>query len=102
MNPSQWSSLKGTVEKWAKGRRLEVVESLKLQPPRPEATQGKVKSKELEAEMKEKLEGLTPQKAEERYNYLQSKLFSELTDAEYDERLALAQTLSEKSKAPKQ
>src|ERR1022692_3537589 len=30
MNPSQWSGLKGTVEKWAKGKRLEVVESLKL------------------------------------------------------------------------
>jgi len=102
MNPSQWSSLKGTVEKWAKGRRLEVVESLKLQSPRPEAPQVRVSSKNQEAEVKKKLESLTPQEAQERFNYLQSKPFSELTDTEYDERLALALSLSEKAKAPKQ
>jgi hypothetical protein len=102
MNPSQWSRIRDTVEGWAKGRRLEVVESLKLQTPRPEATQGKVNPKEEETELKKKLEGLTPQKADDRYNYLQSKPISELTDAEYDERLALAQGLAEKVKVPKE
>jgi len=97
MNPSQWSSLKDTVEKWARGRRIEVIESLRLQPARPEARQGSVKPKELEADVKKKLEKLTPQKAEERYNYLQGKSVSELTDAEFEERLALAQRRSEKS-----
>jgi hypothetical protein len=108
MNPSQWAHLKGTVEKWAKGRRLDVVESLKLQS-RPEATQEKAKPKELDeegkkkldAEVKKKLETLTPQKAEERYNYLQSKSVTELTDAEFEERLALAQRGSGKDKATK-
>lgn len=99
MNPSQWSGLRGMVEKWAKGRHLEVEESLKLLSPRPEEPQRKANTREQEAELKKRLEGLTPQKAQERYNYLQSKPFSELTDEEYEERLALAQTLSEKSKS---
>ena len=42
---------------------------------------------------------MTLTEAEARYNYLQGKAFSELTDDEYEERLALAQSLSEKSKA---
>ena len=96
MNPSQWSSLRDTVEKWAKGRRIEVVESLKLQLPRPEAAQVKAEPKEVEANVKKRLEGLTPQKAEERYKYLQSKSVSELTEAEFEERLALAQRASKK------
>jgi hypothetical protein len=97
MGSSQWSILRGTVEKWAKGKRLEVVESLKLQSPIPEVTRGEVNPKEVEAQVKKKLEGLTPQKAEERYNYLQSRPISELTDAEIEERLALAQRKPEKS-----
>lgn len=101
MNPSQWSSLRGTVEKWAKGRHLEVEESLKIQSLRPEAPQRTANTREHEVELKRRLEGLTPQEAQERYNHLQSKSFSELTDEEYEERLALAQTLSEKSKASK-
>jgi hypothetical protein len=96
MDPSQWSSLRGTVEKWAKGRGLEVVESLKLQSPRFEAKQEKVNPKELEAEVKKKLDKMTPQKAEERYKYLQSRPISELSDAEIEERLLLAQRPSEK------
>jgi hypothetical protein len=100
MNPSQWSSLRDTVEKWAKGRQMEVVESLELQP-RPEATREGAKSNELEAEAKKKLESLTPHEAEERYNYLLGKSVSELTDAEFEERLALAQRGSGKAKGPK-
>jgi hypothetical protein len=96
MSPSQWSSLRDTVEKWAKGRRLAVVESLKLQPM-PEAAQEKVSPEKVDAEVKKRLEGLTPQKAEERYKYLQSKSVSELTEAEFEERLALAQRASKKS-----
>jgi hypothetical protein len=102
MNPSQWSNLRGTVEKWAKARNLEIEESLKIQSPRPEAPQRRANTREQEAELKKRLEGLTPQEAEARYNYLQTKPFSELTDAEYEERLALAQTLSEKRKASRQ
>jgi len=99
MSPSQWSSLRDTVEKWAKGRQMEVVESLELQP-RPEATQEKAKPNEPEAEAKKKLEGLTPKEAEERYNHLLGKSVSELTDAEFEERLALAQRTSGKAKGP--
>lgn len=102
MNPSQWSSLRGTVEKWAKGRSLEVEESLEIRSPRPEAPQRKANTGEQEAALKKRLGGLTPREAEERYNHLQTKPFSELTDAEYEERLALAQTLSEKPKSSKQ
>lgn len=108
MNPSQWSSLRDTVEKWAKGKHMEVVESLELKPE-SEVTEEEAKSNELEAEAKKKLEveakkkleGLTPQEAEERYNYLLGKSVSELTDAEFEERLALAQRASGKAKAPK-
>jgi len=100
MNPSQWSSLRDTVEKWAKGRQMEVVESLVVQP-RPEAPQEKAKPNELEAEAKKRLESLTPQEAEERYNYLLGRSVSELTDAEFEERLALAQRASGKAKGPK-
>lgn len=49
-------------------------------------------------EVKKKVEALSPQMAEERYNYLLSKSLSELTDAEYEERLALAEKLSDKPK----
>ncbi|MDA4113751.1 MAG: hypothetical protein OK474_06870 [Thaumarchaeota archaeon] len=100
MNTLQWSSLRGTVEKWAKGRHLEVVESLKLQSTRSEETQVRADPKELEAEVKKKLERLTPETAEERYKYLQSRPISELTEAEFNERLALAQR-SDKVKPPK-
>jgi len=52
-------------------------------------------------ELKRKLDSLSPQMAEERYKYLSSRPIGELTDAEYDERLALAQKVSGKhSKAP--
>jgi hypothetical protein len=100
MNPSQWSSLRATVEKWAKGKRMDVVESLELQS-RPEATEEKAKPNELEAEAKKKLDSLTPREAEERYNHLLSKSVSELTDAEFEERLVLAQRTSGKAKGPK-
>lgn len=99
LSPAQWASLRGTVERWARGRNLEIEESLKIQSPRLEAPEVKANAREQEAQLKRRLEALTPQMAEERYNYLQSKPFSELTDEEYDERLALAETLSKKSKA---
>jgi hypothetical protein len=91
MKPSEWSTIKAVVEKWAGGRQLKVVESLKL-----ESTQSaKLESDEEEAdrlsEVKKKLDSLTPEMAEQRYNYLQSRPIGELTDAEYDERLELAQ-----------
>ncbi len=91
MKPSEWSSLKGVVEKWASGKQLKVVESLRLQSLQP--TKGESKEKEVDrsAEVKKKIDSLTPQMAEQRYNYLQSRPIGELTDAEYDERLALAQ-----------
>ena len=95
MNVLQWSSLKGTIEKWAKGKRMEVVESLRLQPLGPEIAPETADPKEVKEDVKKRLEGLTPQMAEERLNYLQSKPFSELTDAEYEERLALAQDINQ-------
>jgi hypothetical protein len=97
MNSLLWSSIKGTVEKWGKGRNLQLVESLKLQPREPEPAQERADPKELQAEVKKKLDSLTPQSAEERYNYLQSKPLTELSDAEIEERLALAQRKLEKS-----
>ncbi len=62
----------------------------------PEATREVVDWKGLEVEAKKKLDGLTPQMAEERYDYLSKRPISELTDAEYEERLALAEKLSER------
>jgi len=63
----------------------------------PDATREEVDWKGLEEEVKKKLDGLTPQMAEERYDYLSTKPISELTDAEYEERLALAEKLSERA-----
>ena len=51
-------------------------------------------------ELTKKLESMSPEEAEERYNYLNAKSISELTDEEYEERLALAQKLSEKQTEP--
>jgi hypothetical protein len=62
-----------------------------------DATREAVDWKGLEQDVKKKLDGLTPQMAEERYNYLSSRPISELTDAEYEERLALAEKLSERA-----
>lgn len=101
LRPVQWASLRGTVEKWARDRNLEIEESLKIKAPVPEEPQAKEKAAEQQEEMKKRLAGLTLQEAEARFNFLQSKPFSELTDAEYEERLALADTLSQKSKAAK-
>jgi len=98
MSLVQWSSVRGTVEKWARGRKLEVEESLKIHSAAPEPSQAEPPSREKQAELKKRLEAMTPKEAEARYNYLQGKPFSELTDEEYDERLALADTLSKKSK----
>src|SRR5580658_8509370 len=67
MDLSQWSGLKDTVEKWAKGRQLDVVESLRLQPQKPEAAPQKQEDRaKLEAEVNKKLEDLSPDKAEAR------------------------------------
>jgi hypothetical protein len=91
LKPSEWSSLKGTVEKWASGKQLKVVESLKLQPLEP-TKKDESNEKEVErlSEVKKKLDSLTPEMAEQRYNYLQNLPIGELTDEEYDERLELA------------
>ena len=53
--------------------------------------------KKLEEEVKRKLDGITPQMAKERYDYLSRKQISELTDAEYEERLKLAEELSKRA-----
>jgi type II secretory pathway component PulL len=101
LRPAQWASLRGTVENWARTRNLEIEESLKIQAPVPEDPQAKEVAKEQQAEVKKRLAGLTLEEAEARFNFLQSKPFSELTDSEYEERLALAETLSQKSKGSK-
>jgi hypothetical protein len=61
------------------------------------AAQEEADWKRLEEVVKKKLDGLTPQMVEERYDYLSTKPISELTDAEYEERLALAEKLSERA-----
>jgi hypothetical protein len=121
VDPSQWSGVTATVEKWARGKNLEVVASMRLQyhkgegaPPRTESKgeprgepKGEQKADEsaadprvLAADAKKKVDGLTPEKAEARYLYLSSKPLGELTDAEYQERITLAQRSFEK-KSPK-
>jgi len=61
-----------------------------------EATPEAVDWKKLEEEVKKKVDGFTRQMAEERYDYLSRKPITDLTDAEYGERLALAKKLSER------
>jgi hypothetical protein len=65
--------------------------------PAVESTEDQEDDRRSEEELKEKLDGLSPQEAEERYSYLNGKSISELTDAEYEERLALALKLSDKA-----
>jgi hypothetical protein len=101
LRPAQWASLRGTVENWARAKNLEIEESLKIKAPVPEDPQAKERAKEQQAEVKKKVASLSLEEAEARFNFLQSKPFSELSDAEYEERLALAETLSQKSKGAK-
>ena len=49
----------------------------------------------LEEEAKGKIQGLPPEVAVERYNFLKGKSITELTESEYAERLALAESLSQ-------
>ena len=100
MKSLEWSILKGAVEKWAKGRQLRVVESLTLQSLQPTKIESKEKEGESMDELRKRVDSLTPQAAEQRYNYLQSKPIGELTDAEYDERLELAQWDFKKGRKP--
>jgi len=70
--------------------------------PTTESRQDDADARRSEEELKEKLDELSPKEAEERYDFLNGKSISELTDAEYEERLALALKLSEKAAgAPK-
>lgn len=61
-----------------------------------DATREQVDWRKLEEEVKKKLESLTPQEAERRYDDLSRRPISELTDEEYQQRLALAEKLSER------
>ena len=101
MGQSEWANVRAEVEKWAKGRRLEVVESLRVQYPKTEPAKPEVDPRTLKEEAKKKVDRLTPQTAEDRYRYLSSKPISELTDAEIQERLELAQRPLDKDKASK-
>lgn len=101
LNPSEWSNIRTAAEKWAKGRNLEVSESIRFYFNRPEPTQQKPEPTVDKAELKKRLDTLSPEKAEERYKYLSSKPFSELTEAEYQERLELAQRELGKPKGSK-
>ena len=64
--------------------------------PAPEAPHEEVDQKASMEELKKRLDSLSPQMAEERYEYLSAKRLGELTDAEYEERLALVERLSKK------
>jgi len=89
--------VKGAVEKWARGRQLNIDETMKLVNDMPAAVEESESEEEIEKrvqsekELKKKIDNLTPEMAQERYDYLQSKPIGELTDEEYDERLELAQ-----------
>ncbi|MDG6925692.1 MAG: hypothetical protein JRN09_03980 [Nitrososphaerota archaeon] len=103
MNAAQWLGVAGVVEKWAKGRQLDVVQSLRV--VRPQATQphdagpaDAEKTARLEADAKKRVEVLSPEEAEERYSYLSSKPLTELTEEESQERLLLAQRTYGKTK----
>lgn len=104
MSLAQWLGIVGVVEKWAKGRELETVQSLKvLKAPEPEEQvdnepASAEETSRLEAEAKKKVDGLSSDKAEERYIYLSNKPLTELTDEEFQERLLLAQRTSGKKK----
>jgi hypothetical protein len=94
MKEPQWIRIKGTVEKWARGRQMNINETMKLletESPSAESDQEIKKRSQSEKELKARIDALTPEMARERYNYLQSKPIGELTDDEYDERLELAQ-----------
>lgn len=109
MRESEWSNIKAEVERWAKEKGLESSDVLKLQPRKAEQTQSKAEPKkepamdpeEIKAEVKKRLDSYTPEKAEERYNYLLSKPLMELNDVDYQERIALAARPSVKTKDQK-
>jgi hypothetical protein len=97
MNLAQWLGVVGIVEKWAKSRQLDVVQSLRVvepvQPgPQPGAEPASAEeTSKLEAEAKKRVNDLSSDKAEERYDYLSSKPLTELTEEEFQERILLAQ-----------
>jgi len=96
MKPFEWARLVDIVEKWASKKQMKVDESLKLQFIESETREDKDKAQidksQIDAsQLKKKLDSLSSEMAEQRYNYLQSKPISELTDEEYEERLILAQ-----------
>ena len=62
--------------------------------------QDEAEAERAQRELNQRLDGLSQEQAEERYNYLNSKSIGELTDDEYEERLALASRLSDKSTDP--
>lgn len=104
MSLAQWLGIVGVVEKWARGRELETVQSLRVQkPPEPEELvddrpASAEDTSKLEAEAKKKVDDLSSDKAEERYIYLSNKPLTELTDQEFQERLLLAQRTTGKKK----
>jgi hypothetical protein len=97
MKELEWIRIKGAVEKWARGRQLSIGETMKLSEKATPAVEDSENKEEIERrssfeeELKKKIDSLTPEMARERYDYLQSKPISELTDEEYEERLKLAQ-----------
>jgi len=71
--------------------------------PSPESAASEAAHEEVDKEeVKKQVAAMSPQTAEERYDYLLSRPISELTDAEYTERLALVERLTEKQRKPKQ
>jgi hypothetical protein len=78
-------------------------EGERVEPAKKETSPTATEHEEVDKEdVKKKVQALSPQMAEERYNTLQARPISDLTDAEYAERLALVERLTEKKKEPKQ
>ena len=101
LTASEWSNIRAETEKWAKGRNMELSETLRLQLHQVPQAQPKAEPKFSDEELKKKVNALSPEEAEKRYLYLSGKPLSELSDAEYQERLELAQRTLEKPKPDK-
>jgi hypothetical protein len=86
LDASQWKATEGSSSAGAEGG---------LAARSRGAMEERANAIRLENEAKSRIEGLSPEMAVERYNYLKGRSITELTEAEYAERLVLAEKLSE-------
>ena len=102
---SDMASFKNRMTDDAAGPKTQVANDPEVPNPQPQRTeqiQTKVEPEISPEEPRRRVDSYTPEEAEERYNYLSGKPITELSDAEYEERLALANRPSKKAKAPRE